>query len=250
MRYFRTECISVDGPEFSESEFGQIGAWVYLMNYCAAQENGGCIKGAKGRKDAFFDRSLKVSRTILEQESQLWTWTGEDLLVRFYSLEAEQSYQEKRESGKRGGKKKAENLAHAKAHAKAHALATKPNPTQSHETKKDLTQKDSTQSPPDEPASPEERDSFLKAVEEVGGKGLFQDMGVGSGSAVTLDDLFRKIETLKMHPENRLKANDMARKLWADTKGGKHLGGAPVKDLRAVLMTRLQAEGVIRKKKK
>ena len=246
MRYFRTECISVDGPEFSESEFGQIGAWVYLMNYCAAQENGGCIQGAKGRKDAFFDRSLKVSRTILEQESQLWTWTGEDLLVRFYSLEAEQSYQEKRELGKRGGKKKAENL----AHAKAHALATKPNPTQSHETKKDLTQKDSTQSPPDEPASPEETHSFLKAIKEVGGKGLFQDMGVGSGSAVTLDDLFRKIETLKVGPQSRLKAQDMARKLWRDTEEGKHLGGKPVKDLRAVLMTRLQAEGVIKKKRR
>ena len=42
----------------------------------------------------------------------------------------------------------------------------------------------------------------------------------------------------------------MARKLWRDTEGGKHLGGAPVKDLRAVLMTRLQAEGVIKKKRK
>ena len=109
MRYFITERVDVDGPEFSESGLDQIGAWVFLMSYCAAQENGGCIQGAKGRKDAFFDRSLKVSRTILEQESQLWTWTGEDLLVHFYSLEAEQSYQEKRESGKRGGKKKAEN---------------------------------------------------------------------------------------------------------------------------------------------
>ena len=68
-------------------------------------------------------------------------------------------------------------------------------------------------------------------------------MGVGSGSAVTLEDLFRKIETLKIDPDNRIRAADIARKLWADTEGGKHLSGKPVKDLRAVLMTRLQAEG-------
>jgi len=79
---------------------------------------------------------------------------------------------------------------------------------------------------------------------------LWKDEGVGSGSAYTLDDLFRKIETLKIGPHNRLRAQDIARKLWDDTGGGKHLSGKPVKDLRAVLMTRLQAEGVIKKKRK
>ena len=75
-------------------------------------------------------------------------------------------------------------------------------------------------------------------------------MGVGSGSPVTLDDLYRKIETLKIDPHNRLRAQAIARKLWDDTDGGKRLSGKPVKDLRAVLMTRLQAEGVIKKKRK
>ncbi len=41
-----------------------------------------------------------------------------------------------------------------------------------------------------------------------------------------------------------------AHQLLADTEGGKRLSGKPVKDLRAVLMTRLQAEGVIKKKRK
>ena len=258
MRYFIAERVDVDGPEFSESGFDQIGAWVYLMSYCAAQENGGRIEGAKHRKDAFFDRSLRVPRADLEQESQLWEWQEGDLLVRFYSLEAEQSYRKKRELGREGGRKKAENLAHATAHAKAHAkarakadaladaLATKPNPTQSHKTKEDLTQPNSSEPPPGEPASAEEVASFMK---EMGGRGFLEDVGVGSGGAVTLENLFRKIETLDTDPHNRLRAHDIARKLWADTDGGKYLSGKPVKDLRAVLMTRLQAEGVIKKKK-
>jgi hypothetical protein len=242
MRYFITERVNVDGPEFSESSFEQIGAWVYLMSYCAAQENGGCIEGARGRKNAFFDRSLRVSRSDLEQESQLWEWQEGDLLVRFYSLEAEQSYRKKRELGREGGRKKAENLAHAKARAKADALATKPNPTQSHKRKENETRPDHL-----DESLPKIVDDCVKGV---GGNGLFGDVGVGSGSAVTLDDLYRKIETLKIDPHNRIRAQDIARKLWADTEGGKHLSGNPVKDLRAVLMTRLQAEGVIKKKRK
>ena len=246
MRYFITERVSIEGPEFSESSFEQIGAWVYVMSYCAFRENGGRIAGAKGRKDAFFDRSLNVSRTILEQESQLWAWTEEDLLVHFYSLEAEQSYQKKRESGQRGGKKRAENLAHAKAHATADALATKPNPTQSHETKEDPTQQNSTESAPGNSAYDEKVESLMK---EIGGKGLLRDVGVGPGAGVTLDDLYRKIETLKIDPHERLKAQDIARKLWEDTEGGKHLSGKPVKDLLGLLMHRLQQEHVIKKRK-
>ncbi len=76
------------------------------------------------------------------------------------------------------------------------------------------------------------------------------DVGVGSGAAVTLNDLYRKIETLKIDPHNRLRAQDIARKLWDDTEGGKRLGGKPVKDLQGLLMHRLQQEHVIKKRRK
>ncbi|MDG2487618.1 MAG: hypothetical protein P8M65_07910 [Roseibacillus sp.] len=79
---------------------------------------------------------------------------------------------------------------------------------------------------------------------------LWKDVGVGPGSAVTLEDLFRKIETLQIPPEKRLRAQNIARKLWVDTDGGKYLSGMPVRDLRAVLMTRPQGEGVIKKRRK
>ena len=86
-------------------------------------------------------------------------------------------------------------------------------------------------------------------MKERGGKGLLEDVGVGPGSAVTLDDLYRKIETLKIDPDNRIRAAEIARKLWADTEGGKHLSGKPVKDLLGLLMHRLQQEHVIKKRK-
>ena len=50
-------------------------------------------------------------------------------------------------------------------------------------------------------------------------------------------------------PEQKRTAQP-ARQLLADTEGGKRLSGEPVKDLRAVLMRRLQDAGVIKKKRR
>ena len=73
----------------------------------------------------------------------------------------------------------------------------------------------------------------------------------GLGSAVTLDDLYRKIETLKIDPDSRLRAAEIARKLWGGTDEGKSFkaNGEPVKDLLGLLMHRLQQEHVIKKRK-
>ncbi len=255
MRFFPVECATVTGTDFSCATFEQQGQWLTLMTYCTIQENGGRIKGAAELPEVFFQRSLAMRKEELEAECPLWIWDGQDLVVKFYPLQNQEKCQTLRESGRKGGrsraaKAKAEKLgANAQADAQANASTDNiiPNPTLSHKTKEDLTQPKSTESPPGEPASAEELASIMK---EMGGKGFLEDVGVGPGSAVTLEDLYRKIETLKIHPEDRIRAHDIARQLLADTEGGKRLSGKPVKDLRAVLMTRLQAEGVIKKKRR
>ena len=258
MRFFPVECATVTGTDFSCATFEQQGQWLNLLTYCAGQENGGRIEGAAELPAVFFQRSLAMSKKEFESECPLWTWDGPDLVVKFYPLQIQEKCQTLRESGRKGGRSRAAKAkaekqeANAQADAQANASTDYivPNPTQSHKTKEDPTQQNSTESPPGEPASPEERDSLLKAMKDVGGKGLLRDDGVGSGSAITLDDLYRKIETLKIDPHKRIRAADIARKLWDDTEGGKYLSGKPVKDLRAILMRRLQDEGVIKKKRK
>ena len=75
-------------------------------------------------------------------------------------------------------------------------------------------------------------------------------MGVGSGGEVTLEHLHTKINGLtNIYAGKRQQAHDVASKLWADTEGGKHLKGEPVKDLLGLLMHRLQQEHVIKKRK-
>jgi len=99
----------------------------------------------------------------------------------------------------------------------------------------------------EENLSPEEVDTWLK---ENRGGDCFKEVGIGSGSGVTRNDLFRKIETLKIDPHNRIRAAEIARRLWKDTEGGKCLSGKPVKDLQGLLMHRLQKEHVIQKRRK
>ena len=255
MRYFPVECASVTGPAFSCASFEQQGQWLNLLTYCAGQENGGRIEGAAELPAVFFQRSLAMSKKEFESECPLWTWDGQDLVVKFYPLQNQEKCQTLRESGRKGGRSRAAKAkaekqeANAQADAQANASTDYivPNPTQSHKTKEDLTQQNSTESPPGDSSYDEKVESSMK---EMGGKGLLEDVGVGPGSAVTLDDLYRKIETLKIDPHKRIRAADIARKLWDDTEGGKYLSGKPVKDLRAILMRRLQDEGVIKKKRK
>ena len=255
MRFFPVECATVTGTDFSCATFEQQGQWLNLLTYCAGQENGGRIEGAAELPAVFFQRSLAMSKKEFESECPLWTWDGPDLVVKFYPLQNQEKCEALRESGRKGGKTRAAKAkaekqeANAQADAQANASTDYivPNPTQSHKTKEDLTQPNSSEPPPGEPASAEEVASFMK---EMGGRGFLEDVGVGSGGAVTLEDLFRKIETLKIEPHSRIRAQDIARQLWEDTEGGKHLSGKPVKDLRAILMRRLQDEGVIKKKRK
>ncbi len=246
MRFFPVECATVTGTDFSCATFEQQGQWLNLMTYCASQENGGRIEGAAELPEVFFQRSLAMRKEELESECPLWTWDGQDLVVKFYPLENQEKCQTLRENGRRGGRKRVAKAKAEKQEANAQANASTdnivPNPTQSHKRKENETRPDHL-----DESLPKIVDDCVKGV---GGNGLFGDVGAGSGSAVTLDDLYRKIETLKIDPHNRIRAQDIARKLWDDTEGGKHLSGKPVKDLRAILMRRLQDEGVIKKKRK
>ena len=255
MRYFPVECAVITGTDFSCATFEQQGQWLNLLTYCASQENGGRIEGAAVMPEVFFQRALNMRKEELESECPLWIWDEQDLVVKFYPLENQEKCQTLREHGRKGGRtraakaKAAKEEANAQPDAQAYASTDNiiPNPTQLHDTREDPTQQNSTQPPPGEPASAEEVALIMK---QMGGKGLFRDVGVGSGGKVALEHLHTKINGLtNIYAGKRQQAHDVASKLWADTEGGKHLKGEPVKDLLGLLMHRLQQEHVIKKRK-
>ena len=248
MKYFITECVSVDGAEFSESDFQEVGAWVFLMNYCAGQENGGRVVGAKDRKDAFFDRSLKVPRYVLETESHLWKWEDADLIVQFYSTEAEDNYKKKRDAGKRGGKKK-----NPKAHAKAHALPTKPNQTPVNKKKQKKTQPDRTDSPPtgdDDPPMTIAADlaHHIRYADD------YRAPNDWDRSEQVRTELLKLIETTKkdgempMGPEKRLTLQHEVREFVSELEQlDWTIDGNPVENSSGLFLHRMEKKGLLRK---
>ena len=248
MKYFRTECVAVDGPEFSESDFAEIGAWVFLMNYCAAQENGGRVVGAKDRKDAFFDRSLKVSRYVLETESHLWKWEGADLVVQFYNLEAEESYKKKREAGKRGGEKK-----NAKAHAKARALPTKPNQTPVNKKKQNKTQLDLTDSPPTEgDNSPmtiiSDLTHHIKYADDYKAPDHWERSDQVRTELLKLIETTKKDGEMPMGPEKRLTLQHEIREFVSELEQlDWTIDGNPVENSSGLFLHRMETKGLLRR---
>lgn len=103
MRFFPVECASVTGTDFSCATFEQQGQWLNLMTYCANQENGGRIEGATELPEVFFQRSLAMRKEEFESECLLWTWDGQDLVVKFYPLQNQEKCQTLRENGREGG---------------------------------------------------------------------------------------------------------------------------------------------------
>jgi hypothetical protein len=100
-------------PEFIGSEPVARATWLYVFAYCAEQENGGRIIGAKNWKDRQWQQTCGVTLSEVESSKPLLAWEGEDLVLHSYPNEKEAEVQAKREGGKKGGK------ASAKARQKA-----------------------------------------------------------------------------------------------------------------------------------
>lgn len=118
MNWFKVEIAQVNGPPFTEAEDDELGTWLRLYAYCAEQENGGRIAGAKRMSARAMMRALGVDAETLQQSPEtLWRWDGDDLLIEGYNHAQEEKCRSLRERAATGGK--AKGKAYAKASAKA-----------------------------------------------------------------------------------------------------------------------------------
>lgn len=74
--------------------------WLFLLAYCAAQENGGTIREAGAWKDRKWQQLARVTLDEVKRESPLWKWEGEHLRVMFYPLEHEKRTKRLRKQSK------------------------------------------------------------------------------------------------------------------------------------------------------
>lgn len=95
---------SLRSPEFIGSEPTARATWLYVFAYCAEQENGGRIVGARAWKDRQWQQTCGVTLAEVEASAPLVVWDGNDLVLHAYPNEKESEIQAKREGGRRGGK--------------------------------------------------------------------------------------------------------------------------------------------------
>jgi hypothetical protein len=119
MEWLNIHSSTLSSDEFLDSPADDQAAWVLISSYCANQENGGRITGAKLWDDQKCMRALKVPRDRLKDQAFLWSWEGDDLLIAFYPIEQEEILRKKRGGAALGGRLRGAQL-------KAQAQATKP----------------------------------------------------------------------------------------------------------------------------
>lgn len=108
MKWLNIEISSLRAPEYVGSDPTERATWVNVVAYCAEQENGGRVAGAREWKDRQWQQTCGVTRREVDAAGKLLIWHGDDLCVWNYPLEQEEIQRAKREGGRSGGIKSGE----------------------------------------------------------------------------------------------------------------------------------------------
>jgi len=102
MEWLKLDLKWTRSPEYIGSDPVSRATWLSLMAFCADKENGGRIEGCEKWPDRMWQQMCGVTLDETRQESALFTWDGEDLIVTFYPSKTEGIVQSRREAGKAG----------------------------------------------------------------------------------------------------------------------------------------------------
>lgn len=86
----------------------QRATWLSLLAWSCTQENGGVIADCRHWKDRRWQQLCGVTLDEIDDECDLWYWTGNDLVVSYYPDAKEREVKAKREAGRLGGSVKSD----------------------------------------------------------------------------------------------------------------------------------------------
>jgi hypothetical protein len=104
MEWLNIHTSTLDSPEFVGAEPGERATWLCLLRYCIGQENGGVIRGCAGWNARKWLQLARVTDEETRARSELFAFEGEDLAVRFYPAESEESVRRRRAASRENGK--------------------------------------------------------------------------------------------------------------------------------------------------
>jgi len=104
MKYLNIPIAVLTSEDYLGSEPTDRATWLNLMAYCARQETGGIITGARCWGDRKWAQLCGVFKAEIDRACPLWDWEGEDIIVRHYPSEQEAVVRRQREAGKNYGR--------------------------------------------------------------------------------------------------------------------------------------------------
>jgi hypothetical protein len=100
MEWLNLHTSTLDSPEVVGAEPVDRATWIFLLRYCAGQENGGVIANCAGWADRKWQQLVRVTLAEVQKPSELWRFEGADLAVNFYPIEKQREVEAKRNAGK------------------------------------------------------------------------------------------------------------------------------------------------------
>lgn len=108
---------NIRSPEFLGCDPVARASWFCVLAYCADQENGGTLAGAKVWKDRQWQQLCGVTLAEVNASAPLLAWEGDDLIVWSYPNSAQAQLEAKRKGGRKGGLSSAKARVEAKPQA-------------------------------------------------------------------------------------------------------------------------------------
>lgn len=103
MEFANIRCQVTRTEEFADSEPTERATWFSMLCYCCSMENGGRIEDCRDWKNRKWEQMMGITKEEAEATCKLWTWEGNDIVVTFYPIEAEQKVRAKSSAGRLGG---------------------------------------------------------------------------------------------------------------------------------------------------
>lgn len=103
MNYLNLSMQILDSPEVIGCEPIDRATWLFLLRYCAGQENSGRIAGCRQWADRKWQQLARITKEEVMRECELWSWDGDDLVVWGYPQEKQAEIAMLREAGRSGG---------------------------------------------------------------------------------------------------------------------------------------------------
>lgn len=105
MEWLNLKTSTLHATEYIGADPRSRATWLNVMLWCAQQENGGLIKGARDWKDRQWQQTCGVTRREVDSSHTLLVWDGDTLIVWNYPTDKELIVRERREIGRSGGLK-------------------------------------------------------------------------------------------------------------------------------------------------